>query len=73
VKCRKITFKAIVVMLFASGLIAVSSWAFAQGSITGSVRDLSSSQGIQGVIITVKNASTGALAGTAITDALGSY
>jgi hypothetical protein len=72
-KCRKITFKAIMVMLFAGGLIAVSSWAFAQGSITGSARDLSSSQGIQGVIITVKNASTGALAGTAITDALGSY
>ena len=69
----KITFKAIIVMLFAGGLIAVSSWAFAQGSITGSVRDLSNNRGIQGVIITVKDVSTGALAGTGTTDALGNY
>jgi len=72
-KCRKIAFKAIIVMLFAGGLIAVSSWAFAQGSITGSVRDLTNNRGIQGVIITVKDVSTGALAGTGTTDALGSY
>ena len=72
-KRRKIAFKAIIVMLFAGGLIAVSSWAFAQGSITGSVRDLSNNRGIQGVIITVKDVSTGALAGTGTTDALGNY
>ena len=72
-KRRKITFKAIIVMLFAGGLIAVSSWAFAQGSITGSVKDLSNNRGIQGVIITVKDVSTGALAGTGTTDALGNY
>jgi hypothetical protein len=72
-KRRKIAFKAIMVMLFAGGLIAVSSWAFAQGSITGSVWDLSNNRGIQGVIITVKDVRTGALAGTGITDALGGY
>ena len=72
-KRRKLTFKAIIVMLFAGGLIAVSSWAFAQGSITGSVRDPSNNRGIQGVIITVKDVSTGALAGTDTTDALGNY
>ena len=70
---RKITFKAIMVMLFAGGLIAVSSWAFAQGSITGSVRDLSNNRGLQGVIITVRDVRTGALAGTGTTDALGNY
>ena len=69
----RITFKTIIVMIFAGGLIAVSSWAFAQGSITGSVRDLSNNRGIQGVIITVKDASTDALAGTGITDRLGNY
>jgi Domain of unknown function (DUF3943)/Carboxypeptidase regulatory-like domain len=72
-KRRKLPFKAIIVMLFAGGSIAVSSWAFAQGSITGSVRDLSNNRGIQGVIITVKDVRTGALAGTGTTDALGSY
>jgi hypothetical protein len=60
-KHRKITLKAIIVMLFAGGLITASSWAFAQGSITGSVRDLSSNLGIRGAIITAKDASTGAL------------
>ena len=70
---RKITFKPIVVMLFTGGLIGVSSWAFAQGSITGSVKDLSNNRGIQGVSITVKNVCTGALAGKDTTDALGNY
>ena len=72
-KRRKMTFKAIIVMFFAGGLIAVSSWAFSQGSITGSVRDLSNNRGIQGVIITVKDVSTGALAGSGTTDALGNF
>ena len=72
-KSRKMTFKAIIVMFFAGGLIAVSSWAFAQGSITGFVWDLSTNRGIQGVIITVKDASTGVLAGTGTTDALGNF
>jgi len=73
IKRARKTFKAIIVVLFAGGWIAVSSWAFAQGSITGSVRDLSNNRGIQGVIITVKDASTGALAGTGTTNALGNY
>ena len=72
-KSRKITLKAIIVTLFAGGLIAASSWAFAQGGITGSVKDLSNNRGIQGVIITVNDASTGALAGTGTTDASGNY
>ena len=72
-KRRKIAFKSFLVMLFAGGWIAVSSWALTQGSITGSVRDLSNNQGIQGVIITVTDVSTGALAGTGTTDALGNY
>jgi Domain of unknown function (DUF3943)/Carboxypeptidase regulatory-like domain len=72
-KCLKITSKAVMVMLFAGGLIAVSSWALAQGSITGSVKDLSNNRGIQGMVITVKEVSTGALAGIATTDASGNY
>jgi len=43
------------------------------GAISGSVKDLSNNQGIQGVIITVKDVSTGTLAGTGTTDALGNY
>jgi hypothetical protein len=70
---RKIRFKAIIAILFAGGLIAVSGWAFAQGSITGSVKDLSNNRGIQGAIITVQDVRTGALAGTGTTDALGNY
>ena len=69
-----IPFKTIMVMLFASGLIAVGNWAFAQGGgISGSVKDLLNNQGIEGVIITVKEASTGTLAGTGTTDAWGNY
>lgn len=60
-------------MLFAGGLFAVSSWAFAQGSITGCVRDLSNDRGIQGAVITVKDATTGVSAGTGTADALGNY
>ena len=73
-KNRKITFKAILTVLLAGVAIAVSSWTFAQASgISGSVKDLSNSQGIQGAIITAKDVRTGALAGTGTTDALGSY
>jgi hypothetical protein len=73
-KRRKITFKAIIVMLFSGGWIAVSSWAFAQGGgISGSVKDSINNQGIQGVIITVKDVSTGTLAGTGTTGMLGNY
>jgi hypothetical protein len=67
------TFKAILMALPVGILIAVSSWAFAQGGgISGSVKDLSNDQGIQGVIITAKDVS-GTLAGTGTTDALGNY
>jgi hypothetical protein len=63
-RARK-TFKAILTVLHVGIVISVSSWAFAQGGgISGSVKDLSNNQGIQGVIITVKDLSTGSLAGT---------
>jgi len=72
-RARK-TFKAILVVLHVGIVIAVSSWAFAQGGgISGSVKDLLNNQGIQGVIITVKDVSTGTLAGTGTTDVLGNY
>jgi hypothetical protein len=68
------TSKAIPAVLLVVVVIAVSNWAFAQGgSISGSVQDLSNNQGIQGVTITVKDASTSALAGTTTTDASGNY
>ena len=68
------TFKAIFVALCVGIVITVSSWAFAQGAgISGSIKDLSNNQGIQGVIITVKDVSTGKLVGTGNTDVLGNY
>ena len=72
-RARK-TFKAILAVLQVGIVIAVSSRAFAQGGgLSGSVKDLINNQGIPGVIITVKDASTGTLAGTGTTDALGNY
>jgi hypothetical protein len=72
-RARK-TFKAILAAFLAGAVISVSSWAFAQGGgICGSLNDLSNNQDIQGSIITVKDVSTTALAGTGDTDALGNY
>ena len=72
-RARK-TFKAIFAVLLVGVVISVSSWAFAQGGgISGCVKDLSNNQGIDGVIITVKDVSTSAVAGTGNTDALGNY
>jgi hypothetical protein len=72
-RARK-TFRAIIAVPLVGVLIGVSSWAFAQGgAISGSVKDLSNNQGINGVIISVKDVSTGALAGTGTTDASGNY
>jgi hypothetical protein len=72
-RARK-TFKAILTVLHVGIVIAFNSWAFAQeGGISSSEKDLSKNQGIQGVIITVKDVSTSALAGTGNTDALGNY
>ena len=68
------TFKTIFAVLLVGVVVFVSSGAFAQGGgISGSVKDLSNNQGIDGVIITVKDVSTGALAATGNTDALGNY
>ena len=68
------TFKAILVVLHVGIVIAISSWAFAQGgNISGSVKDLLKDQGIQGVIITVKEASTGTVAATGTTDVSGNF
>ena len=70
---RKI-FKAIIAVFLVGVVICVSSWVFAQeGCIYGSVKDISNNQGIDGVTIKVKDASTSALAGTGTTDALGNY
>jgi hypothetical protein len=72
-RARK-TFKAIWVVFHVGLVIAISSWAFAQGGrISGSVKDLLNNQGIQGVIITIKDAKSGTMAGTGTTDALGNY
>src|SRR5664280_1908326 len=68
------TFKAIIAVPLVGVVICASSWAFAQGgAISGSVKDLSNNQGIDGVIVSVKDVSTGALAGTGNTDVLGNY
>lgn len=68
------TFKAILAALLVGVVISVSSWAFAQeGGISGSVKDLSDNQGIQGVVITVKDVSTGTSAETDPPDSLGDY
>lgn len=67
------TFKTILVVLHVCMIIAVYGLAFAQeGGISGSVKDLLGNQGIQGVLITVKDAG-GTLAGTGTTDVLGNF
>jgi len=64
------TFKAIFAVFLMGTVITVGSRVFAQeGSITGSVKDLSNDKVIKGVIITVKDESTGKLAGKGTTDA----
>ena len=68
------TFRAILIVFNVGIVIAISSLAFAQGGgISGSVKDRLTNQGIQGVIITVKDVSTGMLAGTGTTDVYGIY
>jgi hypothetical protein len=68
------TFKAILAVLLVGFLVSVHSWSFAQGGgISGFVKDLSNNQGVEGVIITVKDANIGTLAGTVTTNALGNY
>jgi hypothetical protein len=68
-KRTKKTFQAIIVLPLVYVMICFSSWAFAQeGSIAGSVKDLSDNQAIDGAIIPVKDANTGKLAGTGTTD-----
>src|SRR5664279_5369949 len=72
-RARK-TLKAFFFVFHVVIVIAVSSWAFAQeGGISGSVKDLLTNQGIQGVIITVKDVRTGTLAGTGTSDVSGNF
>ena len=72
-RARKI-FKAIFVVLHVGMVIAISSLAFAQGGeISGSVKDHVSNLGIQWVLITVKDITTGKVAATGVTDAEGNY
>jgi len=73
-KHEKKTLKMVLTMLFVGLVISASSWAFAQeGSISGTVKDLSDNRGISGVIVKVKDASTSFIAGTGITDVSGNY
>ena len=67
-------FKTIFVVLHLTGGIAISSMAFAQGGeISGAVNDHSTNKGIQWARITVKDVTTGGVAATGVTDALGNY
>ena len=71
---KRKSFKAILAVLQTGMVMALSSWAFAQGGgISGSIKDLINNQGIPGVIITVNDVRTGTWAGTGTTDALGNY
>src|SRR5664280_520851 len=68
------TFNAIFFVLQVGLVMAFSSWAFAQEvGISGSVKDFLDSQGIPGVLIEVKDVSTGESAGTGTTDVSGNY
>ena len=72
--CARKIFKAIFVALHVGMIIGVSSLAFAQGGeISGSVKDHVSNLGIQWVLITVKDVTTGKVAATGVTDAEGNY
>ncbi|MDD5702129.1 MAG: DUF3943 domain-containing protein [Dehalococcoidales bacterium] len=73
-KRAKKSFKAIFAVLLSGAVIMITSLVFAQGgTIAGSVKDLYNDKGIPGVAITVKDESTGKLAGKGTTDALGNY
>ena len=72
--CAKTIFKAIFVAVYVGMVIVISSVAFAQGGeISGSVKDHVSNIGIQWVLITVKDVTTGKVAATGVTDAKGNY
>lgn len=72
-RARK-TFKVIFAVLQVGIIITLGRWAFAQeGSVSGSVQDPSDNQGIEGVIITVRDTNSGTVAGTVSTDASGNY
>jgi hypothetical protein len=72
-KSKKMTFRAIIVMFFAGGLIASSSLALAQSRITGSARGPSDNGGVQKVITAAQDARTGMLAGAGTSGASGNY
>jgi Domain of unknown function (DUF3943)/Carboxypeptidase regulatory-like domain len=72
--CAKKITKAIFVALLVGMVVGVSSLAFAEGGeISGSVKDHISNLGIQWVLITVKDVTTGKVAATGMTDAEGNY
>jgi hypothetical protein len=73
-KLARNTITGILSVFLVSIVMFISSVAFALGSvISGSVKELSNTQGIEGVIITIKDESIGTAAGTGTTDALGNY
>ena len=66
--------KMILAGIVAGAVIFISCPAIAlEGSISGSVKDVSDNQGIQWVLITVKNSLTYKVAASGVTDALGDY
>ncbi len=72
--CARKIFKAIFVAIHVGMVIGVSSLAFARaGEISGTVKDHVSNFGIQWVLITVKDITTGKVAATGVTDAEGNY
>jgi hypothetical protein len=65
---------AISMAFFVIAMIAITHWAFAQeGSISGSVKDLTEDHGIQSVTIRAKGAITSATSGTITSDETGKY
>ena len=64
--------KAIPAVLLGIAMITVCQWASAQeGSISGSHKDVLGNRGVEGITVTVKDASASALAETATTDQSG--
>ncbi len=67
-------FKMILAGIFAGAVALLSGSAIAkEGAISGSVKDVSDDQGIQWVLITVKDDATGKVVTTGVTDASGDY
>ncbi len=66
--------RAITVVIHLCAVMVIGGLASAQeGRISGSVKDSSSNKGIQWVVVTIRDVTTGRVAATGITDAAGNY